>query len=174
MRPSGSENTMKEYVSNEAGDRFATAKTTLAEPVRVEILSVETLKDLKKPAIQEILDYENGEEIRASYRYLEPMKKNEIPGYTEKSCRVFAYDSGMKPAMAGWTLVGGDGIVVLNVYFDAEGQAERYEAALQTGTGSVRKSWSAAADGTLINLDERKIEDPESVSVYDWDQVFFE
>ena len=117
--------------------------------------------------------YSDGTISDVSCRYLVPMKKNEIRGYSERSYRVWAHDENLQPVWAGWHLENDAVTCEINVWFSAEGKAERYTVTYTPVEGTPT-SWEATADGTLQKLNGKNIDASDAADAGAWEQIKFE
>ncbi len=144
-----------------------------SDRLKLYAASYDIYNPVKKPSVKTIVYYKQGQWSDAAYTYLVPMKKNEIRGYSEKSCRSFEYDGDMNPVSASWRLVNDSTENDITVFFSPEGKAERFSVSCTPADGSAPVSWEAASDGTLIAFNGKAVEDPASVDTKDWERISF-
>ena len=73
--------------------------------------------------------YSDGTISDVSCRYMVPMKKNEIRGYSERSYRVWAHDENLQPVWAGWHLENDAVACEINAWFSVSFSGCRLRAA---------------------------------------------
>ena len=141
--------------------------------LKLRAASYDIWSPLKKASLYTEAYYDAGTVSDVSCRYLVPMKKNEIRGYSEKSYRVWAHDENLQPVWAGWHLENDAVTCEISVYFSADGRAERYSV-IYTPAEGEKKSWEATVDGTLLKLNGRKTDDSSAADAGAWEQIRFE
>ena len=120
------------------------------------------------------LEYMEGNLTGNWYRLVVPIGKNELPDTDEYSYRFYEYDADMNPYSAGWHLMKRGDVVAtldLQVFFGADGKAERYEAAYSNYALSIDTRWEGTADGAVTSV---KGKDPKKAKPTDWEQIWFE
>ena len=168
------------YYSDKPVRELSTAKLSSDKPVRVEIWTNNGAKLSKVSAQWIVLDYENGELVNASYRQTYPEKAGAYPGY-EDAYRYLGYDADMNPASAGWSVyhkepkVYTSRSVEVQVFFNAEGRAERYAAEYFSDiSGMVYYAWEGTGDGAVTALKGKPVEDPDQADPALWEPIWFE
>lgn len=141
--------------------------------LKLKAASYDTRSPLKKASMYTEAYYSDGTISDVSCRYLVPMKKNEIRGYSERSYRVWAHDENLQPVWAGWHLENDAVTCEINVWFSAEGKAERYTVTYTPVEGTPT-SWEATADGTLQKLNGKNIDASDAADAGAWEQIKFE
>ena len=120
----------------------------------------ENNRPINKASIDQTLRFDFGELTEEEYNWNVPMKKNEIRGYSEKSCKTWTWGKDMKPAAMTWSLVNDTRNMEITVYFDEEGNAERYAVATSPAGGDEIRWEVRAADDRVLSL---RIEQGEKV-----------
>lgn len=112
----------------------------------------ENMRPVNRPSYRQIIEWTNGGDVEYSeYNYQVPMRRNEIKGFGEKSCRIFTYDMDLRPAACTWHLVSEAETLDVTAYFDGDGNTTRYRVS-RAPAGENALVWEAEADGTVTYL----------------------
>ncbi len=90
------------------------------------------------------------EEARLSYTV--PLKKGEIPGYTETSSRTWIYDQDMNRIGMSWNLEKDGNKLTVAVSFNTEGKTDRVSVLLTPPSGGNGIGWETDRDGHVSFL----------------------
>lgn len=84
--------------------------------------------------------------------YSVPMKRNEIRGYSDKSCRTWSYDMDMHKKSMTWDLEKDSTTLTVTAYFDENGKTVRASVLLTPPSGGSGIGWEMTKDGHVSSL----------------------
>lgn len=87
-----------------------------------------------------------------TYSYSVPMKRNEIRGYSEKSCRTWTYDMEMRKKAMSWDLEKDGTTLTVTARFDENGKTVRASVVLTPPSGGNSLGWETTKDGHVTSL----------------------
>lgn len=175
---------IKQDRSSKAVSSFTSPKFSMDESFQVEIGNQATLANatafplmshLSKASLFERLDYEDGKPVRAEYYYFARIKdlNRKLAGYAQQ---IWEYGLDHKPVSVSWYLQSEDGdvrLMSLKIFFDGEGNAERYAVKWRIHLKDIQVSWEATADGVLTSYNGQPVENPDDVPLSRVDLITF-
>lgn len=171
--------------SGKAVTSFTSAKFTADEPFQLDIGYQSTISGAEsfpilawqqKPVVYEQFDFENGEPVRAEYYCVNRIKMQD-PMFPKCACQqTWAYSADKTPVSVHWYLQSEDGdvrLMSLKIFFDGEGNAERYAVKWRIHLKDIQVSWEATADGVLTSYNGQPVENPDDIHLSRVDLITF-
>lgn len=122
-----------------------------------------------------LLDYVDGKQARACYRYVVPDKAGLYAdgGYTSRY-HYYEYDENMNPTGVGYYMVFEGAGLDLRVFFDTEGNVDYYKVKYSSFMDDIKTKWQGTPDQPLTVLNGTEIQDMSEADPRIWDPVWFE
>lgn len=110
----------------------------------------------KKPSVSQEYVWARTVLEEARLGYTVPLKKGEIPGYTETSSRTWIYDQDMNKTGMSWNLEKDGNELTVTVSFNAEGKTDRVSVLLTPPSGGNGIGWETDRNGhvSFLRLDD--------------------
>ncbi len=105
-----------------------------------------------KPFRQQDYTWVRTEPETVKLSYSVPMKRNEIRGFSEKSCRTYIYDGEMNKTGMIWELEKDGTTISVSAFFNGEGRTVRTGVTVRPPDGGNSIAWVNDPDGAIQSL----------------------